>query len=57
MTFTVSSTAVPLIAWIHSDWGFSTLFVVLAAAALVILACVLMLPKGVVAPHQAAPAE
>jgi MFS family permease len=57
VTFTVSSTAVPLIAWIHSGWGFSTLFVVLAAAAFVILACVLALPKEVVVPHQAAPAE
>jgi MFS family permease len=57
VTFTVSATAVPLIAWIHSDWGFSTLFVVLAVAACVILACVLMLPKDAVAPPQAVPAE
>ena len=57
VTFTVSSTAVPLIAWIHSDWGFSTLFVLLAIAAAVIFACVLMLPGGAVAPQQAAAAE
>ena len=55
VTFTVSSTAVPLIAWIHSDWGFSTLFVVLAIAAAIILACVLLLPKGGVVLQQAAP--
>lgn len=54
VTFTVSSTAVPLIAWIHSDWGFSTLFVVLAIAAAIILACVLLLPKGGVVLQQAA---
>ena len=57
VTFTVASTAVPLIAWIHSDWGFSTLFIVLAVAAAFILACVLMLPKGGVVLQQAAPAE
>jgi hypothetical protein len=57
VTFTVSSTAVPLIAWVHSDWGFSTLFVLLAVAAAVILVCVLMLPAGAVAPQQAAAAE
>ncbi len=57
VTFTVASTAVPLIAWIHSDGGFSTLFVVLAVAATFILACVLMLPKGGVVLQQAAAAE
>ncbi len=57
VTFTVASTAVPMIAWIHSDWGFSTLFVVLAVAAVSILACVLMLPRGGVVLQQAAPAE
>ena len=55
VTFTVSSTAVPLIAWIHSDWGFSTLFVVLAIAAAIILVCVLLLPKGGVVIQPAAP--
>lgn len=57
VTFTVSSTAVPLIAWIHSDWGFSTLFAVLAVAAVFILAAVLMLPKGGVVLRQPAAAE
>jgi len=55
VTFTVSSTAVPLIAWIHSDWGFSTLFVVLAIAAAIILVCVLLLPKGGVVLQPTAP--
>jgi MFS family permease len=45
VTYSVSATAVPLIAWIHSGWGFSTLFLVLAVAAAAILVAVLMLPK------------
>lgn len=45
VTFSVSATAVPVIAWIHGAWGFSMLFAVLATAAAVILAVVLTLPK------------
>ncbi len=45
VTFSVSATAVPLIAWIHANWGFSSLFVVLAFAAAAILLAVLMLPR------------
>jgi MFS family permease len=56
-TFTVASTAVPLIAWIHSDWGFSTLFAVLAVAAAFILVGVLMLPRDGVVLQSASPAE
>ncbi|MEM7251268.1 MAG: MFS transporter [Pseudomonadota bacterium] len=44
VTFSVSATAVPIIAWIHSTWGFSTLFSVLAVAALAIFAATLFLP-------------
>ena len=43
--FSVSATAVPLIAWVHGAWGFSTLFGLLAAAAFLIFAAVLILPK------------
>ena len=46
VTFTVSASAVPLIAWIHVRWGFAALFVVLAVAATTILAAVLMLPHS-----------
>ena len=46
VTFSVSATAVPLIAWIHSNWGFSSLFLVLAIAAATILCAVLMLPRS-----------
>ena len=45
VTFFVSATAVPLIAWIHANWGFSSLFLVLALAAAAILGAVLMLPR------------
>lgn len=44
VTFSVSASAVPVIAWIHAGWGFSSLFLVLAVAAGTILAAVLMLP-------------
>ena len=47
VSFSVSATAVPLIAWIHGTWGFSRLFSLLAAAALLIFAAVLALPKTV----------
>lgn len=44
VTFTVSASAVPLIAWIHTVWGFSVLFRLLAAAAVLIFLAVLLLP-------------
>jgi MFS family permease len=45
VTFSVSATAVPLIAWIHGTWGFNTLFGLLTVAALLIFLAVLILPK------------
>ena len=58
VTFSISATAVPLIAWIHAEWGFANLFLVLAVAAAAILCAVLMLPRtgpeiGVVRPAAA----
>ena len=44
VTFSVSASSLPVIAWIHSGWGFDSLFLVLSAAAALILAVVLMLP-------------
>lgn len=44
ISFAVWAIVVPLIAWIHHNWGFDTLFYILAAAALAILGAVLMLP-------------
>lgn len=61
VTFSVSASAVPLIAWIHVRGGFSTLFLVLAVAAAAILAAVLMLPRDhhaiAAAAAKTAPAE
>ena len=45
VTFTVMASALPLIGWIHTVWGFATLFAVLAGAAGLIFAGVLMLPR------------
>ncbi len=45
VTFSISASSVPVIAWIHAGWGFSALFAVLAVGAAAILAAVLMLPK------------
>ena len=45
VTFSVSASTLPLIAWIHGSWGFERLFVVLAVAAGAILAAVLVLPR------------
>jgi MFS family permease len=45
VTFSISASSVPVIAWIHAGWGFSALFAVLAIGAAAILAAVLMLPK------------
>jgi len=44
VTFSVSASSIPFIAWIHARWGFDTLFIVLSVAALVIFASVLLLP-------------
>ena len=57
VTFSVAATAVPIIAGVHSAWGFATLFFILSAAASLIFVAVLLLPSagGVVsAPAQAA---
>ena len=44
VSFAVWAVVVPLIAWVHHNWGFDVLFYILAASALCILAAVLMLP-------------
>ncbi len=50
VTFTVMASTVPLIAWLHAQWGFETMFFMLAIAASCIFIAVLMLPatKGIV---------
>ncbi len=44
ITFSVMASAVPLIGWIHANWGFSRLFTVLSVAALMIFCATLLLP-------------
>ena len=57
VTFSVSASTLPLIAWIHGSWGFDRLFVVMAVAAAGILAAVLLLPRrGAFIERAAAPA-
>ena len=45
VSFSVSASAVPLIAWIHGTSGLGTLFKILAVAAFVIFVAVLFLPN------------
>ena len=45
LSFTVLASSLPMIAFVHSNWGFDRLFLILAAAAAIILAVVTMLPK------------
>jgi MFS family permease len=44
VSFTVLASTLPLVGFVYDNWGFDTLFRVLAAAALVILAAVACLP-------------
>jgi MFS family permease len=50
VSFSVLAATLPLISFIYADWGFDALFRVLAAAALVILLVVSMLPRQLPAP-------
>ena len=44
VTFSVMASTVPLISWVHQNWGFEKLFVILTIAALAIFAATLVLP-------------
>ena len=50
ITFTVAATAVPLIAWIHAEWSFDILFIVMAIGATGTFATVLLLPSAIAKP-------
>ncbi len=45
VTFSVMASSVPLIAWIHSIWGFDRLFLLLAVAGFIIFIATLLLPR------------
>ena len=47
VTFSVSASSIPFIAWIHARWGFDRLFIVLSVAAIFIFVSVLLLPRAV----------
>ena len=45
VSFTVLASSLPMIAFVHSNWGFDRLFLILAVAAAIILGVVTLLPK------------
>ena len=51
VSFVVWAVVVPLIAWVHHNWGFDVLFYILAAAATAILCAVLLLPSRLPEPQ------
>lgn len=50
VSFTVLAAALPFIAFVYQNWGFDTLFRILASAAVIILAAVAILPKRLPTP-------
>ena len=58
VSFTVLAASLPMIAFVYDNWGFDTLFWILAVAGIVIMCAVLSLPKSLPQPDSApAPAE
>ena len=57
VTFSALAASIPMIAWIHANWGFDRLFMLLAVVALFILLAALMLPRAIPAHAQSAAAE
>ena len=55
VTFSALAATIPLIAWVHANYGFDMLFMMLTAGGLAILGAVLMLPSAIPA-RQEAPA-
>jgi MFS family permease len=53
VSFSVLAVALPLIAFVHANWGFDMLFRILAGAALVILVAVAILPRRLPTPEAA----
>ena len=51
ISFAVWAIVVPLVAWVHHNWGFDVLFYILAAAAITILGAVLLLPRQLPEPQ------
>lgn len=51
VAFSVLAATLPLVAYVYQNWGFDTLFQILAAAAFVILCAVSLLPKVLPSPQ------
>ncbi len=51
VSFSVLAATLPLIGFVYHNWGFDTLFRILAASAVIILAAVAMLPKQLPTPE------
>ncbi|HCK76110.1 MAG TPA: MFS transporter [Gammaproteobacteria bacterium] len=45
ITFSVSATAIPMIAWTHNNWGFDAFFLILAGVAITVFGFVYLLPR------------
>ncbi len=54
VTFSVLAASIPMIAWIHANWGFDRLFMLLSVVAMLILLFALLLPKAIPAREQSA---
>jgi MFS family permease len=52
VSFVALAAALPLIAWVHGNWGFDTLFRVLAGAAAIIFLFVSMIPRKLPVPDE-----
>mgnify|MGYP001820235479 CR=1 FL=1 len=53
VSFAVWAAVVPMIAWVHHNWGFDVLFYILAGSATAIFLAVLSLPKNLPEPDPA----
>jgi len=53
VSFSVLAVALPLISFVYQNWGFDTLFQILAGAAAVIFVAVILLPKQMPEPNTA----
>jgi MFS family permease len=52
VSFVALAAALPLIAWVHGNWGFDALFRILAATAAVIFLFVSMIPRQLPVPNE-----
>lgn len=51
ISFVVFATTIPFIAWVHKNWGFDTLFSILAVAAALVFGFVALLPARLPTPQ------